>query len=87
MMLGGALIGYGAGPFLVGLLSDFLTPEHGSDSLRLALLGMSLATILPAFHLWRASITLAEDVERAGVAGGRPGRARGRALDSVTAQI
>jgi predicted MFS family arabinose efflux permease len=87
MMLGGALIGYGAGPFLVGLLSDLLAPEHGDDSLRLALLLMSLATILPAFHLWRASITLAEDVGRAGETKRGLRRARGRALDSVAAQI
>jgi hypothetical protein len=48
---------------------------------------MSLATILPAFHLWRASITLAEDVGRAGETKRGLRRARGRALDSVAAQI
>jgi predicted MFS family arabinose efflux permease len=86
MMLGGALIGYGAGPFLVGLLSDLLAPAHGGDSLRLALLLMSLATVLPALHLWRASRTLAADVRRAGEAREAPRRAPDPAVDSAAAQ-
>ena len=33
------LIGVGAGPLLIGLLSDALAPELGSESLRYAMIG------------------------------------------------
>jgi MFS family permease len=41
------LIGMGLGPLLVGLLSDYLEPAHGGDSLRLAML-----YLLPAVMAW-----------------------------------
>jgi predicted MFS family arabinose efflux permease len=43
------MIGLGLGPFLIGFLSDQLTPTFGADSLRMAML-----YLLPAVMFWSA---------------------------------
>lgn len=55
MFLMSALIGLGLGPVAVGVLSDVLKPSFGIESLRYALLIMSLMPFWAATHLWLAS--------------------------------
>jgi len=57
-----SFIGMGIGPQLVGILSDLLHPLYGADSLRYALLCVSMAHIWSAAHFWLASKTLSEDL-------------------------
>ncbi len=57
-----SFIGMGIGPQLVGILSDLLHPLYGADSLRYALLYVSMAHIWSAAHFWLASKTLREDL-------------------------
>jgi predicted MFS family arabinose efflux permease len=50
------VIGIGLAPWLVGMLSDWHTPEHGKDALRMALLaslGLSVVTALLYVHVAR----------------------------------
>ena len=49
------LIGLGLGPFLVGQLSDWLRPAFGAESLRWAMLGVSLLTPWAILHYARAA--------------------------------
>jgi predicted MFS family arabinose efflux permease len=63
VMLLANLIGMGLGPQIVGILSDLMAPELGSDSLRYAMLAMSLVALWAAYHFWRASRTLRNDLE------------------------
>ena len=62
IMLLANLVGMGIGPQLVGILSDLLAPKTGNDSLRYAMLAMSLVALWAAFHFWRAGLTLKEDL-------------------------
>lgn len=57
------LIGGGLGPLAVGLLSDYLRPTFGEESLRYALLSMSPWFFWGGWHLWRASRSVAQDIE------------------------
>ncbi len=57
-----SFIGMGIGPQLVGILSDLLHPLYGADSLRYALLCVSMAHLWSAAHFWLASKTLREDL-------------------------
>ncbi|TKD53338.1 MFS transporter [Sphingomonas baiyangensis] len=52
------LIGLGAGPTLVGVLSDALRPQFGADSLRWALCVFAAITPWAIFHYWRAGVLL-----------------------------
>jgi MFS transporter, Spinster family, sphingosine-1-phosphate transporter len=56
------LIGTGLGPLAVGTLSDELRPAWGEESLRVALLAMSPGYFWCAWHLWRASQTVNQDL-------------------------
>jgi MFS family permease len=56
------LIGVGLGPLAVGVLSDWLRPFVGEDSLRYALLALCPGYLWAAWHLWRASVTVSGDV-------------------------
>jgi MFS family permease len=56
------LIGMGLGPLAVGALSDALRPAFGEESLRYALLAMCPGYFWCAWHLWRASRTVASDI-------------------------
>ena len=56
------ILGLGAGPFLVGVLSDMLSTEYGIDSLRYALIFVSLLNIWGSVHYYLAGRTLREDL-------------------------
>lgn len=57
------LIGMGIGPQVVGILSDVLAPFYGVDSLRYAMLIMSLVAPGSAYYFVRASRTVTRDLE------------------------
>jgi MFS family permease len=57
------LIGMGLGPVAVGALSDALRPLVGEDSLRYALVILCPGYVWGAWHLWRASKTVARDLK------------------------
>lgn len=52
------MIGLGAGPTLVGVISDALRPEMGEQSLRYAMLVFVAITPWAIFHYWRAGVLL-----------------------------
>jgi hypothetical protein len=56
------LIGMGIGPQIVGIVSDALMPSFGDDSLRWAMIIMSLACLWAAYHFWAAGRTVREDL-------------------------
>lgn len=60
------IIGLGLGPFAVGVLSDFLTPSMGVESLRYAMV-ILLPTVMvwSSIHFFLASRTLREDLKMA----------------------
>jgi hypothetical protein len=58
----GALLGYGGGPQIVGLLSDFLEPYAGKEALRYALALFSTVSFWGAFHYYRAGVHLPRDL-------------------------
>jgi len=62
VMLLANLIGMGVGPQLVGILSDSLRPLFGSDSLRYAMLTLSLVALWGAYQFWRVGGTIKEDL-------------------------
>lgn len=62
VMLVANLIGLGAGPLLVGALSDLLRPRLGADSLRYAMLILSSVALWSAYHFWAASRTVKPDL-------------------------
>ncbi len=51
----------GIGPQTVGVLSDLLSPVAGSDSLRYAMLSMSLVAFWAAYYFWQVGRTVRED--------------------------
>ena len=55
------ILGLGFGPWAVGILSDYLQPSYGSDSLRWSLCLISLLNIWAAYHFYLAGIKLAQD--------------------------
>jgi len=56
------MIGLGAGPQAVGILSDILQPSYGDESLRYALLVLSTVQIWAAYHYYQAGKSLKEDL-------------------------
>jgi MFS family permease len=56
------LMGLGLGPLLVGVLSDWLTPEYGREALRYALLVLLVAHAWAGVHHLLAARTLREDL-------------------------
>lgn len=60
------IIGLGAGPWAVGMLSDLLRPQFGDESLRYALLIMSSVGLWVAVHYYYAGKYLPADLARAG---------------------
>lgn len=60
------IIGLGAGPWVVGFLSDLLAPSMGAESLRYAML-YALPPVMTwsAIHYWLAARTLNEDIAAA----------------------
>jgi predicted MFS family arabinose efflux permease len=59
------LIGLGAGPFAVGLLSDVLAPGFGAESVRWALVIPLALNLVGAFCYWRASRSYAAELAAA----------------------
>ena len=57
------IIGLGLGPQLVGVLSDFLEPAFGSESLRYTLIITAILNLIAAVHYWFAAKTLAGDLQ------------------------
>ncbi|HIF08846.1 MAG TPA: MFS transporter [Sneathiellales bacterium] len=57
------IIGLGLGPQSVGVLSDMLAPDLGSDSLRYAMLMAGTATLWAAVHYTLSARTLRADLE------------------------
>lgn len=60
----GNLIGLGLGPQLIGLMSDFLRPLLGQDSLRYAMIAGALASLVSIVFYWLASRHVVSDIER-----------------------
>jgi hypothetical protein len=65
MLLIGNLIGLGLGPLAIGVLSDFLEPRFGQESLRYALVLAPAAIVVGALFYFRAARTLQVDMARA----------------------
>lgn len=59
------LIGLGAGPTAIGILSDVYMPMFGDESLRYALLTGAALTPWAVFHYWRAGVLLKADQQKA----------------------
>lgn len=59
------IIGFGTGPYLVGLESDLLHPMLGADSLRWALLSTVSTWLIAAWCFWMASRRLPAELARA----------------------
>jgi predicted MFS family arabinose efflux permease len=62
VMLLANLIGMGIGSQLVGILSDWLRPALGTNSLRYAMLAMSFVALWAAYHFWQVGQTIKEDL-------------------------
>lgn len=58
------LIGLGLGPLFFGMLSDWLEPTYGADSVRYVLYGGAVLGLLPAFFFWRCSLRLNDELDR-----------------------
>jgi len=60
------IIGLGGGPFIIGVLSDYLEPSLGNESLRYALLYViPVAQIWACSHFFLASKALRQDMDNA----------------------
>ncbi|MBF66204.1 MAG: MFS transporter [Gammaproteobacteria bacterium] len=59
------IIGLGFGPFLVGVLSDVLTPSYGEESLRYAIIIATAAYFWAGAHFLLAGRTIVADLKRA----------------------
>ena len=59
------IIGLGFGPFLVGVLSDVLSPSYGEESLRYAIIIATAAYFWAGAHFILAGRTIVADLERA----------------------
>lgn len=62
IMLLANLVGMGAGPQVVGILSDAWKPVFGADALRFAMMAMSLIGLWSAYHFWWAGNTVSRDL-------------------------
>lgn len=62
------IIGLGLGPQVIGILSDSFRAylDLGEDSLRYAILAVSMAYLIAAWHYYLASRTLEEDLDAVG---------------------
>ncbi|MDA0821804.1 MAG: MFS transporter [Proteobacteria bacterium] len=58
------IIGLGAGPWSIGLVSDLLAPEYGADSLRWSLMIFGALGIWVAYHFYAAGKYLEADLAR-----------------------
>jgi predicted MFS family arabinose efflux permease len=60
------LIGLGLGPLFFGMLSDWLQPTYGADSVRYVLYGAAMLGLVPAFFFWRCGLRLNEELDQKG---------------------
>lgn len=60
------LIGLGLGPLFFGMLSDWLQPTYGAESVRFVLYGAAVLGLVPAFFFWRCSLHLDAELDRKG---------------------
>lgn len=60
------LIGLGLGPLFFGMLSDWIKPMAGGESVRWVLYGAAVIGFVPAFFFWRTSLRLNEELDRKG---------------------
>lgn len=58
MLLFAMSIGNSIGPFVIGVISDALSPRFGDDSLRYALCVTAISQVWAAFHFFRAGVLL-----------------------------
>ena len=58
------LIGLGLGPLLFGMLSDWIKPTYGDDSVQVVLYTATALGLLPAFFFWRCSLRLNKELDR-----------------------
>jgi MFS family permease len=63
VVFGQNLIGLGMGPLLFGMLSDWLQPMAGDESVRWVLYGAAWLGLIPAFFFWRASLRLTAELK------------------------
>jgi MFS family permease len=61
VMFVSAMTGQGAGSFVIGFLSDVLTPAYGNESLRIALLISTLLMIWSVVHFVLAARSIHRD--------------------------
>jgi MFS family permease len=57
------LIGMGFGPLAVGLISDFLEPSFGQESLRYALALVGPGFLWGAFHAWKTAENIENEIQ------------------------
>jgi predicted MFS family arabinose efflux permease len=62
VMLMANLFGMGLGPQIVGVLSDLLAPMAGAESLRYAMLSISIIALWAAYHFWQAGKSVQADL-------------------------
>ncbi|MGY6551849.1 MAG: spinster family MFS transporter [Erythrobacter sp.] len=60
------LIGLGLGPLFFGILSDWLQPVYGAESVRYVLYGAAFLGLVPAFFFWRCGLLLNEELDQKG---------------------
>lgn len=60
------LIGLGLGPLFFGMLSDWLQPAYGAESVRYVLYGAAVLGLVPAFFFWRCGLRLNEELDQKG---------------------
>jgi MFS family permease len=64
LLFGQNLIGLGLGPLFFGMLSDFIRPHVGEESVRYVLFGAAWLGLIPAFFFWRCSLRLNAELDR-----------------------
>ena len=64
LLFGQNLIGLGLGPLFFGMLSDWLRPEFGENSVRYVLYGAAMLGIIPAILFWMLRPRLHAELDR-----------------------
>lgn len=77
-----SVLGFGLGPFCVGVLSDYLSPSYASESLRYAMLLPAALLPLTGLILHSVGKYVLDDLEAVGVGFGRESRSQDPAFAS-----
>lgn len=64
LLFGQNLIGLGLGPLFFGMLSDWLKPQYGDDSVRFVLYGAACLGLVPALLFWKLRPRLHAELDR-----------------------